>query len=101
MKKSAIPKSVLMFSLVVSVFSAAHAQMPIGSLIESIDLKCYRIESDIQDLNLPLVLDHLNPVLKQLGAPPEHVIVHEPQQLCVPVMKNGRIPPPPVFDFVR
>jgi len=80
-------------------FGGALAQ-PVRTLIESIDLKCYRIEGDIRPLNLPLTLEHLNPVIRELGAPPERVIVREPQQLCVPVMKNGRLPDPMVLDFI-
>ena len=52
---------------------SAGAQ-PIRSIVEMIDLKCYRIEGDVASLDLPLVLDHLNPVLRDLGA----VIVREP-----------------------
>jgi len=50
---------------------------------------------DVPSLDIPLHLDHLNPVFRQLQVPPEDVIVREPQQLGVPVAKNGLFPPSP------
>ncbi len=82
----------------------ALAQVPPG-LVQFIDLKCYRITgpdgAPLPPLNVDLQLDHLNPVLRQLSLPPEQVTLLEPFQLCVPVAKNGEIPPPVVLDFVR
>lgn len=86
---------------VFSLLAGSSRAQPIRSIVEMIDLKCYRIEGDVASLDLPLVLDHLNPVLRDLGAPPERVMVREPQQLCVPVAKNGRFPDPVIADFIR
>ncbi len=72
---------------------------PLLQLIQFIDLKCYGITGN--PLNLPLHLDHLNPVLRDLGAPPEDVVLLDPQQLCVPVAKNGQIPPPDALFFIQ
>jgi hypothetical protein len=69
-------------------------------VIEQIDQRCYRIEPRIP-LDLPLHLDHLNPVLQDLGVPPEDVIVREPLQLCVPVAKNGQFPPGEIRRLVQ
>ena len=72
---------------------------PVTPTVEQIDLKCYAITNSdgfpLPPLGLPLVLSHLNPVLRQIpGVPPEEqVVVQEPQQLCVPVQKS--LPPPP------
>lgn len=68
-------------------------------IVQFIDLKCYNITGD--PLNLPLRLSHLNPLLQFLGAPPEDVMVFDPQQLCVPVAKNGMIPPPDVLPPIQ
>lgn len=89
--------------LVISCLSAdALAQVPSPlRFVQSLDLKCYRIESDVASLDIPLRLDHLNPVLRQMGLPPEQVVVREPQQLCVPVAKNERVPPPDVLRFIE
>src|SRR5262249_4946992 len=49
----------------------------------------------LPQLNLPLNLEHLNPVLTTDIAPPEDVVVRDPQQLCVPIKKNNMPPPTP------
>jgi len=96
-------RPIYMLSTIVlcSVLAGAARAQPIRSLVEMIDLKCYRIEGDVRSLDLRLRLDHLNPVLREMGLPPQQVIVREPQQLCVPVAKNGRFPDAVIFDFVR
>jgi len=67
-------------------------------LQEFLDLKCYRIEQG-RPLNQTLALRHLNPVLQ--GAPDERVVVREPQQLCVPVAKEGQRPPDNLLRFIQ
>jgi hypothetical protein len=59
------------------------------------DVKCYGITGPSLDLDLHL--DQLNPVIAARFGPGVDVVVREPQQLCVPVYKNGAIPP----DAVR
>ena len=82
----------------------AQAQIP-PSVIPFLDLKCYGITDPnggpLPPLNFPLHLDHLNPLFQQLGIPPEDVILLEPFQLCVPVAKNGVVPPPPAIDYIQ
>jgi hypothetical protein len=67
--------------------------------IQFVDWKCYGIKGPA--LNLPLHLDHLNPVIKGLFGPGDDVIVREPQQLCVPIAKNGKLPPAAVRHLVE
>jgi hypothetical protein len=67
--------------------------------IQFVDWKCYGISGP--SLDLPLHLDHLNPVISGMFGPSDDVIVREPQQLCVPVAKNGRIPPSSVLHLVE
>jgi hypothetical protein len=57
--------------------------------VRYIDLACYRIGGPT--LEVPLTLEHLNPVLSHL--PRKEVRLMEPQQLCLPVIKNDAVPP--------
>lgn len=74
--------------------------------IQYIDLKCYNVQADPPGLpNLPLVLLHQNPVLRQT-LPPEQVVVQNAQKLCVPVAKanpdgSPALPPPDVLPSVQ
>jgi hypothetical protein len=67
--------------------------------IQYADLKCYGISGPSLDLRLQL--DHLNPVIAGLLGAVDHVTVKEPQQLCVPVLKEGTMPPPEVQRFIE
>ncbi|HKI03761.1 MAG TPA: hypothetical protein VKK31_17405 [Thermoanaerobaculia bacterium] len=67
--------------------------------IRFVDWKCYGITGP--PLNLPLMLNQLNPVIANLLGPATNVIVREPQQLCVPVYKNNAVPPAAVAQLVR
>lgn len=65
--------------------------------IRFVDLSCYRIEG--KQVDFPLRLDHLNPLLAE-HLPPHEVAILFPVQLCVPVMKNGVTPPDEVRRVV-
>ena len=67
--------------------------------IKFLDWKCYGITGPA--LNLPLVLNQLNPIIQGLLGQTLNVVVREPQQLCVPVQKNGSVPPPAVLNLVK
>ncbi|HEY7214965.1 MAG TPA: hypothetical protein VIC28_10070 [Thermoanaerobaculia bacterium] len=67
--------------------------------IKFLDWKCYGITGPA--LNLSLALNQLNPIIQGLLGPTLNVIVREPQQLCVPVQKNGSVPPPAVLNLVK
>jgi len=58
--------------------------------VSQIDLLKYDIFGDRPDYNYFLGLRHLNPVLA--GFPDEQVLMHEQQQLMVPVAKNWAVP---------
>jgi hypothetical protein len=64
-----------------------------------VDWRCHQISGP--SLDLPLKLDHLNPVIAQMFGPTDLVIVREPQQLCVPVAKDNVFPPPDVLRLVQ
>lgn len=91
----------VVFAVLVLPGLAAGQPLPpsVRSFVENLDVRCYRIFD--QPPGLPLRLDHLNPVFLEYGAPPEDVILWEPQDLCVPVAKNDKIPPPEVLRFIQ
>lgn len=66
------------------------------AFIRFVDLACYRIQG--QNVNQPLRLTQLNPQLA--GLPHRSVTIFYPQQLCLPVAKNGVFPPPEVRRLV-
>lgn len=64
--------------------------------IEYVDLSCYRIQG--VPVYRPLYLTHLNPQLRDL--PGKDIVMTYPEQLCVPVVKNGVYPPPDVLQLI-
>lgn len=67
--------------------------------IRHIDFACYRLEAQPFPAPVPINLTHLNPVLANL---PQHLVwLERPAQLCVPVAKNGILPPPEVLALVQ
>jgi hypothetical protein len=74
----------------------APAALP---FIRHIDFACYRVEAQPLPVPVPINLTHLNPVLANL---PQHVVnLERPVQLCLPVAKNGQLPPQDVLALVR
>jgi hypothetical protein len=67
------------------------------NFIKYVDLSCYQIQGI--NVNKQLNLTQLNPVLAKL--PPANVTMTSPQQLCLPVVKNGNTPPPDVLQLVQ
>ncbi len=63
----------------------------VGQIVRFSDVLCYN--SVGLPLDKELKLDHLNPVLRNMGLPPETVKVTDSHKLCVPVAKNGQFPP--------
>ncbi|HEX4965489.1 MAG TPA: hypothetical protein VF173_32060 [Thermoanaerobaculia bacterium] len=70
-------------------------------LIQWLDVKCYRIDSNRHLGGEPIQLTHLNPLLA--GLPPEMTffVGPAPFQLCVPVAKNGQFPPSDVLPIIQ
>lgn len=65
---------------------------PARDIIRAVDLACYKATAPKVDRWL--IASHLNPVLGNL--PPELVHLTQLEQVCVPVAKNGVVPPEPV-----
>lgn len=95
---------------VVNVGPAQHLCVPVFKnnvppsptslpFIRFVDWKCHAIQGPA--LNLPLVLNQLNPTIANLLGPQVNVVVREPQQLCVPVRKNNAAIPAAVVQLVR
>ncbi|MEV4895684.1 hypothetical protein AB0K48_40580 [Nonomuraea sp. NPDC055795] len=83
--------------LVVPPASALVLPAP-RAFVSNLDLDCFRT-SPYTPPTTALTLRHLNPALNDL--PIEQVTLGVREQLCVPVAKNGVIPPPEVLSLVR
>jgi hypothetical protein len=68
-------------------------------LTRHIDFACYRVDAAPLPNPVPLNLTHLNPVLA--NEPVHNVTLRRPAQLCVPVGKNGILPPDPILAVVQ
>jgi hypothetical protein len=66
--------------------------------IRQVDLACYRVDA-APITPTTLVLKHLNPVLANI---PAHMLtMTQPNQLCLPVAKNGVIPSADILQLIR
>jgi hypothetical protein len=88
--------------LLLALPASGHAQLPLSPrrFVDNLDERCYQITNQ-PPLNLPLRLDHLNPLFVQMGLPFENVVLQSPQQLCVPVKKNNIPPPSDTLPFIQ
>ncbi|MFD9892614.1 hypothetical protein ACFWY9_24985 [Amycolatopsis sp. NPDC059027] len=81
---------------------AKNGNIPPAGIVDFVrwvDLSCYRVQG--RTVEFPLRLSQLNPVVRKLGARDTEGVIGTPEQLCVPVAKNGKIPPPDVLRFVQ
>lgn len=99
-RQVALPSLALLSLLLLPVAAMAQALPPVAAFVSNLDVRCYDIPNQLP-INLPLRLDHLNPLFIEKGFPVEHVTVKEPQQLCVPVAKNNVMPPNNVLPYIR
>jgi|SRR6185312_9577302 len=85
-----------------AVPAAVLAQLPASPrrFVDNLDERCYSIAGPTPNV-APLRLDHLNPVLVQMGLPFEMVTLTSPQKFCTPVMKNGIAPPADTLPFIQ
>jgi hypothetical protein len=70
---------------------------PVLAFVQYTDLSCYAISGI--NVNFPVTLTQLDPVLA--GLPAQKVVMTVPQQLCVPVIKDGQSPPAAVLALVK
>src|SRR5882757_3863711 len=94
-------KTILILAIL-AVPAAAFAQLPVSPrrFVDNLDVRCYQIANQ-PPLNVPLHLEHLNPLLIAMHRPPEDVVLGSPEQLCVPVKKNGIVPPSDTLPFIQ
>lgn len=96
---------VVLIAAIVGVGATAPASGQVPTLptpkdfVSHLDLECFGTNPGHPPVPASLGLSHLNPVLGNL--PRFEVNLGERTQLCVPVAKNDRIPPPGVLEFVR
>lgn len=88
--------------MLLTIPGVAFAQLPSSPrrFVDNLDVRCYQISGQ-PPLNVPLRLDHLNPLFVQMHLSPENVVLQSPQQLCVPVKKNGVVPPSDTLPFIQ
>lgn len=67
--------------------------------VQFVDLSCYQIRGEA--VNRRLALTHLNRVVRGLGVDTTHAAITVPEHLCVPVIKNGVVPPDEVLRLVQ
>jgi hypothetical protein len=80
--------------------AGAQVLPPPRTFVDNLDLACYLIPNQ-PPANVPLRLDHLNPLFQSWHLPPENVVLQSPQDLCVPIYKNGVQPPSNVLPFIQ
>jgi hypothetical protein len=68
-------------------------------VVRWLDWECFGITGPSLDFHL--LITQLNPVIQHLLGPRDDLIVREPQQLCVPVAKNGVNPPDEVIRLIE
>ncbi len=68
------------------------------AFVSNLDLECFKT-SPYTPPSVTVKLKHLNPVLE--GMPIEPVTLGAREQLCMPVAKNGVIPPDDVLRYVQ
>ncbi len=87
--------------LCVPVFKDTAKPPPqVEQLVKYLDEECYAVQSDQRVNGKALSLHHLNPLF---GAPgwEKAALAGGPSQLCVPVAKDGTIPPDDVLQYVQ
>lgn len=70
-------------------------------LVEHVDVACYEIYPESQTKPFNLHLTHLNPIFREMGLTEEKIVVETPEHVCVPVAKNGKMPPNEVLQYVQ
>jgi hypothetical protein len=92
---------VLLAALLLPILTAGQALPTPADFVRNLDVRCYRLPF-LPPLGVNLRLDHLNPVLINMGQQPEfNVAIGQPQDLCVPVYKNNAKPSDTSLPFIR
>ncbi|MCG8423386.1 MAG: hypothetical protein MJE77_36260 [Proteobacteria bacterium] len=80
-----------------------NSQIPwqVRRLIRHLDLACYRFEQPTDSVQTPLILSHLNPVVREMGFDDRQVLLERAFELCVPVGKNNQPIPDDVLHDIE
>ncbi len=73
----------------------------VRQIVSHFDFACYALEEPTSFANTPLVLSHLNPVIRAMPLEDREVILRRAHQLCVPVAKGNQVVPPAALELVR
>jgi hypothetical protein len=73
----------------------------VAQLINWLDVKCYRVDSQQAVGTQPIRLTHLNPLWSTVPPETANFAGLPPNQLCVPVSKNKQAPPSSVLPIVQ
>ncbi len=68
--------------------------------VDNLDERCFQFLGTPAPLNDPVTLTFLDPVLVAMGLDPGTVVMQSPQQLCMPVKKNGVAPPADTVPYI-
>lgn len=88
-------------AMLASRTTQAQPQLPTPArLTANLDLACHKVtggQTPVQSLTI----NHLNPVLQNMGFGREQAQLGALEQLCVPVQKNDQVPPPDVLPYIQ
>jgi len=72
----------------------------VHAIVRHFDFACYELEQPTQDVQFPLGLSHLNPVIQGMNLPNRAVRMRQANQLCVPVGKSNQAIPQTALQFI-
>ena len=73
----------------------------VRNLVQFLDVECFAVKATQSVAGKTLLLNHLNPLFAGLPAEKAAFQGEGPTQLCVPVAKEGQLPPPDVLPWVE
>lgn len=73
----------------------------VQQIVSHFDFACYGLEEPTSDAGVPLVLSHLNPVIRAMQLGDRRVVLQRARQLCVPVGKDAQPIPAAASQLVR
>ena len=73
----------------------------VRAVVSHFDFACYELEEPTADVDRPLHLTHLNPVIRDMNLPDRDVRMQRARRLCVPVGKANQPIPLPALRLVR
>ncbi|HLX08153.1 MAG TPA: hypothetical protein VKY89_09875 [Thermoanaerobaculia bacterium] len=75
--------------------------LEVQHLVQFLDVECFAVKGTQSVAGKTLLLNHLNPLFAGLPEEKAAFLGEGPTQLCVPVAKDGQVPPPDVLPYVE